>query len=304
MRVACSMRQVGWRTSYVLLLLIICVSCHSGPPPSSSPQAMFITAADGVPLRYDVDGLGSPPLVFVHGWSCDRTYWEQQMKHFQSDHLVVVMDLAGHGESGLDRTTWSMEAFGQDVVSVVKKLDLKDVILIGHSMGGSVILEAARMMPNRVSALVAVDTFFDVETMMTQDQADQFLRPFRSNFRAATRSYVSKYMFTPATDASLIEAIATDMSLAPPDVAIEVLASLLRYDTPSALQQVGGPVYCINSDKYLTKVDVAREYAPSFDASILADVGHFLMMERPEDFNELLGQTLDALLVETGRTAS
>ncbi len=287
-----------------MFLLSICVSCHSSPPPSFSPQAMFATAADGVSLRYDVDGLGSPPLVFVHGWSCDRTYWEHQAKHFQSDHLVVVMDLAGHGESGLDRTTWSMEAFGQDVVSVVRRLDLKDVILIGHSMGGSVILEAARMMPNRVSAIVAVDTFFDIETMMSRDQADQFLRPFRSNFRAATRSYVREYMFTPATDASLIEAIAADMSLAPPDVAIESLASLVMYDTPAALRKVGVPVHCINSDKVLTKVDVAREYAPSFDVSILPDVGHFLMMERPEEFNELLGQTLDALLSETERTAS
>ena len=253
----------------------------------------------GPPVLSDVDGLGNPPLVFVHGWSCDRTYWAQQMKHFQSDHLVVAMDLAGHGESGLDRTTWSMEALGKDVVSVIDHLDLKDVILIGHSMGGSVILEAARMMPSRLSALVAIDTFFDVETIMTQDQSDQFLRPFRQDFRATTRRYVKEYMFTPGTDASLKEAIATDMSLAPPDVAIEILARLVMYDTPSALKKVGVPVHCINSDKYLTKVDVAREYAPSFDVSILPDVGHFLMMERPEDFNELLGQTIDVLLSET-----
>ena len=260
---------------------------------------MFTTAADGVPLHFDVDGLGSPPLVFVHGWSCDRTYWEQQMKRFESDHLVVAMDLAGHGESGLDRTTWSMEAFGKDVVSVINHLDLKGVILIGHSMGGSVILEAARMMPSRVLALVAVDTFFDIETMMTRDQSDQFLRPFRTDFRATTRRFVREYMFTSGTDASLKEAIATDMSLAPPDVAIEILARLVMYDTPSALRKVGVPVHCINSDKYLTKVDVAREYAPSFDVSILPDVGHFLMMERPEDFNELLSQTIDVLLSET-----
>ena len=119
---------------------------------------MFTNSFDGVPLLYDVDGLGSPALVFVHGWSCDRTYWERQFDHFKSEHLVVMLDLAGHGESGLDRTAWSMEAFGKDVASVVEKLDLNKVVLIGHSMGGTVILEAAQILPSRISALVPVDT--------------------------------------------------------------------------------------------------------------------------------------------------
>ena len=295
MRLRREMKQIGWRSACLVSLFAVSGSCHSDPPRSSFNQAMFTTAADGVPLHYDVDGLGNPPLVFVHGWSCDRTYWEQQMKHFQSDHLVVAMDLAGHGESGLGRTTWSIEAFGGDVVSVVDHLDLEDVILIGHSMGGSVILEAARMMPSRVLALVAVDTFFDIETIMNRDQADQFLGPFRSDFRATTRRYVREYMFTSGTDASLKESIATDMSLAPPEVATEILASLVMYDTPTALKRVGVPVHCINSDNHLTKVDVAREYAASFDVSVLPDVGHFLMMERPREFNDLLGRTIDVL---------
>jgi pimeloyl-ACP methyl ester carboxylesterase len=259
---------------------------------------MFATSSDGVPIHYDVAGLGSPALVFVHGWSCDRTYWERQMEAFQSNHLVVALDLAGHGDSGLDRKVWSMEAFGKDVASVVEKLDLNEVILIGHSMGGSVILEAERIVPRRVSALIAVDTFFNVEMILSQEQADQFLLPFRLDFRSTTRNYVTGYMFTPDTDASLKEAIATDMSLAPPEVATESLVHLVRYDTPSALQNLGAPIHCINSDKYATEVDTARQYAPSFDVSVLPGASHFLMMENPEAFNRLLEQAIDKLVAE------
>jgi pimeloyl-ACP methyl ester carboxylesterase len=260
---------------------------------------MFATSFDGVPIHYDVAGLGSPALVFVHGWSCDRTYWERQLEAFQFNHLVVALDLAGHGDSGLDRAVWSMEAFGKDVATVVEKLDLKEVVLIGHSMGGTVLLEAERVVPSRISALVAVDTFFDVETILSREQADQFLQPFRLDFRSTTRNYVTGYMFTPDTDASLKEAIATDMSLAPPEVAIESLQHLVMYDTPSALKKIGVPIHCINSDKYATRVQTARQYAPSFDVSILSGVSHFLMMENPEAFNGLLEQVIDKLAAGT-----
>ncbi len=93
-------------------------------------------SADGIPLAYEVHGTGRPALVFVHGWSCDRRYWSKQIDYFAQRYQVVVLDLAGHGESGLGRRAWTIPAFGQDVVAVVEKLGLKEAVLIGHSMGG------------------------------------------------------------------------------------------------------------------------------------------------------------------------
>ena len=89
---------------------------------------------DGVPIYYETQGTGQPALVFVHGWSCDRSYWERQVGHFAHQYQVVAIDLAGHGESGLNRQAWTMPAFGEDVVVVVEKLGLEQVVLIGHSM--------------------------------------------------------------------------------------------------------------------------------------------------------------------------
>src|SRR5512134_3037148 len=104
------------------------------------------TSADGVPIHFTTEGKGEPALVFVHGWTGDTRFWDAQMKHFAPWRQVVAVDLAGHGASGKDRREWSVPAFGQDVRAVVEKLGLGRVVLLGHSMGGSVIVEAARLM--------------------------------------------------------------------------------------------------------------------------------------------------------------
>jgi hypothetical protein len=112
-------------------------------------KADFAISSDGVRIAYEVHGEGSPALVFVHGWSCDRSYWAGQFEPFSRQFKVVAVDLAGHGDSGLERRAWTIQSFGDDVASVVKKLRLGRVILIGHSMGWDVIPEAARATASR-----------------------------------------------------------------------------------------------------------------------------------------------------------
>ena len=103
-------------------------------------------------IHYDVHGQGDRALVFVHCWSCDtRTYWQNQVDEFAKDFRVVTVDLGGHGQSGMNRKEWTMAAFGADVAAVVNKLDLKNIVLVGHSMGGPVCLEAARRLQGRSS---------------------------------------------------------------------------------------------------------------------------------------------------------
>jgi pimeloyl-ACP methyl ester carboxylesterase len=74
-----------------------------------------VSSADGIPIAYEAAGTGDPAIVFVHGWSCDRTYWSLQIEPFSQYTTVVALDLAGHGESGLGRSRQSMTAFGADV---------------------------------------------------------------------------------------------------------------------------------------------------------------------------------------------
>src|SRR5437660_7618817 len=103
-----------------------------------------VRAADGLNIVCEIRGKAEPALVFLHGWCGDREYWKNQADVFAADYQVVTLDLPGHGESGKARETWTVNALGQDVESVVKALGLKRVILVGHSMGGPIALAAAK----------------------------------------------------------------------------------------------------------------------------------------------------------------
>ena len=250
-----------------------------------------VVSADGIQISFNVQGSGTPALVFVHGWCCDKTYWDAQVQYFSKQHKVVTIDLAGHGESGLGRESYTMEAFGKDVEAVVDKIGLDNVVLIGHSMGGPVILEASRRIPDRVIGIVGADTFHNVEQKV---KIDEFLALFRADFAETTADFV-RAMFTPTSDSVLVEKIVADMSAAPQQVGLGAVEALLNYrnsELTRALQQVRAPIRCINSDRNPTDVEAGRRYASSFEVALMSGVGHFVMLEDPETFNRLLDQAV------------
>jgi len=287
---------------FLFVIFFILFSCQKQSETTSPSEEAICEdkaiSADGVSISYQVQGKGRPALVFVHGWCCDKSYWEAQLTPFAQQHKVVAIDLAGHGESGLDRKDWTIAAFGEDVAAVVKKLDLKQVVLIGHSMGGPVILAAARLMPKQVIGLVGVDTFNDIEWKYTQEETDEFLAPLYANFAKATDNFV-RSMFTDTADSALVEKIAADMSVAPPEVGIGAFKGMINFmknDSAQVLQELKAPIRCINSDMKPTNVEAILRYAPSFKVVFMSGVGHFLMMEDAETFNRLLGEVVQELV--------
>jgi len=250
---------------------------------------MKVRSADGVSVAYRAVGSGKPTIVFIHGFCCDQSYWDAQVPHFARHYKVVTIDLAGHGESGLDRKTWTGRAFGDDVVAVVKELNFDRVVLVGHSMGGSVIAQAARQMPECVMGLVGVDTYRDVEQTRDRRQTEQFLSALQANFVDTMRRFV-KDRFTPGSDPVLVERVAAGMSSASPEVGSGIVRDMFLESLPlaSVFEEVKAPIRCIASDRNTVNIEAARRYASSFHVVYMSDVGHFVMMEDPDTFNRLL----------------
>lgn len=276
------------------LALFTGLATESGNAQPVRDTAEIVTSADGIRIAFEVHGQGGPALVFVHGWSCNRSYWREQLQPFSKQFKVVAVDLAGHGESGLGRTSWTIAAFGGDVAAVVEKLGLKRIILIGHSMGGDVIVEAARQLPGRVAGLIWVDTYKKLGTPRTSEQIQAFIEPFRTNFVDRTRSFV-RGMFPPTADPSLVERVARGMSAAPPEVALGALESAFSFDrvVPPALQKLQLPVVAINPDTPPTDLISMKRFG--VEVLLMPRVGHFLMMENPEGFNPLLRTAIDKI---------
>jgi pimeloyl-ACP methyl ester carboxylesterase len=192
-------------------------------------QSHVALSAEGIPIHYDVHGNGTTALVFVHGWCCDRRYWDRQIAHFAPRYTVVCLDLAGHGASGRDRTQWTIPAFSQDIVAVVEQRGLEQVVLIGHSMGGTVIVEAARRLPTAVIGVVCVDTWQNVEQQWTPGQIAEMVSPFHTNFVEAMHTFVQA-RFVPTSAPMVVEHVMAEMSAAPPHIAIGAITQLWGND--------------------------------------------------------------------------
>ena len=265
--------------------------------PAASSSGSVISF-DGVPINYQVQGGGTPTLFFVHCWSGYQTYWKAQVSHFSPHYRVVTLDLAGHGKSGLKRKDWTISAFAQDVVAVVHDLDLDEIVLIGHSMGGTVVLEAAVRMPEHVVALVGVDTLFDKWARFTPEQREQFLVPFRTDFVETTRNWVGHNLFLPTSDSDLVERLVADMSAAPPEVGSASMDAIYEWgkkDFPEALGRLRTRVFMIQAESNAQNLQVVESFASSFESfqvMVVPEVGHFIMMEEPETFNRLLTQAI------------
>jgi len=196
---------------------------------------------------------------------------------------------------------WTIPAFGQDVVAVVDHLDLNEVVLVGHSMGGLVVLEAALRMPERVLALVGVDTFFDWWARLTPEEREQRLAPFRTDFVATTRKWVRQTLCGSTSDANLVEKFVAELSAGPSEVGIGAMEGIYEWgkvDFPQALKRLRKPVFMIQAEHNAPFLQVLESFASSFESfevSLVPKVGHFPMMEAPETLNRLLAQAIDKL---------
>ncbi len=276
-----------------MVIAIACMAVLVSLAGLSTARAGEVLSTDGVPIAYRVEGEGEVALVFIHGWSCDGGYWKNQVPYFSKDYTVVTVDLAGHGESGMGRERWSTEGFGADIAAVVDELGLEKTILVGHSMGGPVVLEAARRLGGRVIGIVGIDTFQKLGVKAPPEIAENFVKPFETDFSGHTIHFV-KSMFPPGADSALVYWVAGDMSAAPPAVGIEVMKANLAYDPAPALKEINVPIYGINGSLFPVDIETGKRYA-EFEVRIMEGLGHFPMLEDPDGFNEILEEIVGTL---------
>lgn len=304
----------------VLTLLLAaagCVSEPSGPvaeesaagndaPASGSSAgsgeatAGTVAAADGVPIVYWAAGGGDTAVVFVHCWACNHEFWRHQVEPVAAaGYRVVTLDLPGHGDSGDDRTEWSIPGLAADVATVIDELGLERVLLVGHSMGGPVSVEVARRLPGRVAGIACVDTLHNAEQEFPPEVAESMAESLRQDYRGGLEAFIPQ-IFREDSDPELVRwVIEQGVETASHEATIALMGAFVAWDARAALAAAGVPIRCINAAPVggrglPTEVEINRKYA-DFDAVIMDGVGHYPQLERPEEFNTLLLETLGQL---------
>jgi pimeloyl-ACP methyl ester carboxylesterase len=269
----------------------------NAPVAAGNGAPQIAMSADGVHIEYHVYGKGEPAVILIHGWACDGNYWSAQLADLEAKYTTVTVDLAGHGASGRNRTDWSIGNFGEDVAAVARQLQNMKIVLVGHSMGGPVALEATRRIGDRVIGIIAVDSLKTIGQPLPSDaQVKAWVQPFRDDFIGHTREFVSGTLLAKDSDPKFVQKVAYDMSLEPQDVAVPAMESLLRMDFSKLLPDIHVPIVAINSSlpPAVNEAQV-RKVIPNFKAITIEKTDHFLMMDAPERFNPVLLEQIDAL---------
>ena len=252
-------------------------------------------------------GSGAPALVFVHGFCCTHEDWRAQLDHFQRTHEVVACDLRAHGRTPGRPHECSIEHYGGDVAALVNNLDLARAVLVGHSMGCRVVLEAARLIPDKIAGVVLVDGSRNATSDPEGAEAAARAAIDKLGYAAFAERLFRQMFFTSSVQADAIVARAVQSS---GEFGPHLWPRISRWDASSmdmAFDALRAPVLAIQSttrNAQLQRAPLKRgDSSPWIDylrsrgarVEIVPDTGHFTQLEAPDSVNRLIADFLRRL---------
>ncbi len=287
--------QVSWLVLIVLTLAVAFVSApgakgqKTSPPGGKSDYAKL----DGNRIHYQSYGKGREALVLIHGWTCNLDYWREQVPDFAKRNRVIAIDLPGHGQSDKPQVAYSMDLFARAVDAVMRDAKVERAVLVGHSMGTPIARQFYRKYPRKTLAIVIVDgalrPFGDKKLMAG----------FIASFRGPNYKEAGKQMFAgmagPNLSPELKERIQASFLNTPQYVVVSAMEGMAD-DSIWGQDKINVPVLAILAKSPFWPADTEQFYrsiAPSLDFQSWDGVGHFLMMEKPKQFNDAVIAFLD-----------
>lgn len=284
------------------ILMMAALSCSKKNTPKVTMPHKVEIHNQGVKINYTDSKVGDTVLLFIHGWGINQTYWVDQVAHFAPRYRVVTVDLPGFGQSGKNRKTWTAEDFAQDIDSVLIRLDLNNVILIGHSMSGAIIVETAVLHPAPILGVVGIDNLKDIDFELTPEIESEWAA-YYDTMRAHFRETVSEgihHLFSPSTDTLVRNRVTADILGSDSSLAVDCLENLDKYPFATKLKSLDKPLYLINSSATPTDTLAFQKNQIACRLLNMGPTGHYPMIEAPEKFNALLQQAIDGI-VSLGR---
>jgi pimeloyl-ACP methyl ester carboxylesterase len=246
---------------------------------------------DGVSLFYEQASGKKRPLLFVHGWCCDHSFFAPQFEHFAREgHWVVAVDLRGHGKSDKPHEDYSMQLFADDLAFFCRELQLEKPVVVGHSMGGVVAFAFAERYPDLPSAIVTVDAGLAPPSTVGAALSN-FIDGLRSpNYRKVIGDYADAVLFLPTDDARRRAHILSVMTSAPQHVMVSALEGGHAYDAGQAKGRIVAPMLYIAADESPPRADIAhlRALVPHLYFGHVVGSGHFCQLEVPEQVNAMI----------------
>ncbi len=282
--------------------LIIVMASISGSVMAQTPEKMMakqIKIRDNqVEINFLQQGQGDTTLLFIHGWCIDATYWKNQVAHFSSNYNVYAIDLPGFGKSTAKRSNWTVEEYAHDVTAFMDTMNLENVVIIGHSMAGEIMLQIALTNNPKIIGIVGVDNFKFIDVAFTPEQIKQmadFFPLLEKDFKNSAPAYADLMLFHPTTSKEVKDRVKTDFANSDAVIAYGTFMNQMQYAAIDAqrLEQLNYKLYLINCDSYPTNETGLKNHCKNgFQVEPISAAGHYPMIEKPAEFNLMLEKVL------------
>ncbi len=280
-----------------LLLLVLCglmlaATARAQGAKQSQTESRY-ASLDGARIRYQSYGKGREALVLIHGWTCNLDNWREVIPDLSKRSRVIAIDLPGHGQSDKPQLAYTMDLFARAVDAVMQDAGVKRAVLVGHSMGTPVARQFYRKYPQKTLAIVIVDgalrPYGDKKTM------DGFLAPLRGpNYKEAGAGMLTG-MAGPNLAPELRARIQSSFLSTPQYVLVSAMEGMVD-ESIWGSDKINVPVLAIMAKSPFWPATIEQLYrsiAPQLDFQMWDGVGHFLMMEKPKEFNQAVIAFLD-----------
>ncbi len=251
-----------------------------------------------VEINYFQQGQGDTTLLFLHGWCIDGTYWENQVDYFSKNYNVYAIDLPGFGKSKAVRTNWTIEEYAHDVTAFIDSMNLKNVVIIGHSMAGEIMLQTALTNNPKIAGIVGVDNFKSIDVVLPPEQMKQmtdFFPLLEKDFKNSAPIYADLMLFHPTTSKEVKDRVKADFANSDPVIGYGTIMTQMQYSDHDAqrLEQLNYKLYSINGDSFPTNETGLENHCKNgFQVENISATGHYPMIEKPAEFNLILEKVL------------
>src|SRR5215211_3424106 len=275
-------RQLKYIRAIVAMMIVVVATTATAVAFDGESQ---FAKLDGARIHYKSFGKGKDALVLVHGWTCNLDNWRDQIPDFAKRNRVIALDLPGHGQSDKPEIAYTMDLFANAIDAVMRDAKVERAVIVGHSMGTPVARQFYRKYSQKTLGIVIVDG--GLRPFGTKEMREGFVAMFRApTYKEAGAQMFAQMMgkLAPADQ----ELIKTSFANTPQHVLVSAMESMGQ-ESLYGPDKINVPVLAILAKSPFWQPDTEqffRSLVPDFELQWFEGVGHFVMMEKPKEFNE------------------
>jgi len=256
----------------------------------------YVKSFDGTKIYYELEGEGIP-LVLLPSCGVTLDYWKFQSP-LALKYKLVMIDVAGVGKSGRTRKEYTYPSLAEDIKAVIEKEQLENIVILGLGMGGTIALEAAVLLKEKMLGIISVDSLLPGTVYYgkkaTEEEIAEVMDLYKGNYQEYYDNLL-RTMFSERVNTELKEwfvAIA-GYEINDPDILREMVRIMLPHDYHDIVTQVTCPIKYLLQGGYRTAESVLKEQK---NARFLDNVGHASNVEDPETFNQIVDELMQEFL--------